>query len=288
MKSKSLPEHVTRLTTYAELHQFAEAFAEQHLNLLLVIGAAGLGKSKCVENAVGKKACKIDGNASAFWVYIEAYHHRNEPIILDDVDRLYSDRNGVRLLKSLCQTDPLKTVAWHTDAAGLDREGVPRKFVTTSRVCIIGNQWRTTNADVVALEDRGHAVVFQPDAFEVHREAARWFWNQDVFTFVGDHLHLIKRPSLRNYLLADELMAARLDWRGGVLSRCLSGTALLVAKLKADPMFNSEKERVNAFIKSGGGCRATYFNHARHLERPHHVPRMLLTNSVPRLGKAPD
>ena len=60
-------------------------------------------------------------------------------VAIDDVDALYADRSGVRLLKCLCQTEEEKTVAWHSDAKSLERQGIPREFVTRSRVAIIAN-----------------------------------------------------------------------------------------------------------------------------------------------------
>ena len=59
------------------------------------------------------------------------------------MDALYADRSGVRLLKCLCQTEEEKAVAWHSDARSLERQGIPREFVTKSRVVIIANDWKT-------------------------------------------------------------------------------------------------------------------------------------------------
>src|SRR6202142_3163366 len=89
----------------------------------------------------------------AFGIYLQAHEHRNQPIVLDDVDGLYRDRQGIRLLKTLCQTDKVKTVSWHTAVA--TRLGIPRQFSTTSKVAIIANQWTSLNPDVAALEDPG-------------------------------------------------------------------------------------------------------------------------------------
>jgi hypothetical protein len=175
----------------------------------------------------------------------------------------------------------LKTLSWHTDATTLDRRGIPRQFTTASHLAIIANQWKTFNADVMALEDRGHVISFEPSAAEVHRQAATWFWDQEIFDFVANHLHLMDRPSLRTYVLAYELKRAGLDWKQGVLSRCLKGTALTVAQLKADSRYTTEEDRAKAFVASGAGCRATYFNHARKLCSPEEVPRILLVNSSP-------
>jgi hypothetical protein len=52
------------------------------------------------------------------------------------------------------------------------------RFTTTSRVALVGNDWKTLDADVAALEDRGHVLLFEPTALEVHRQAASWFWHR--------------------------------------------------------------------------------------------------------------
>jgi hypothetical protein len=200
--------------------------------------------------------------------------------VLDDLDGLYADRDSIRLLKCLAQSDPVKTVAWHSEARTLQRQGIPRQFATRSRVAILGNRWRDRHADVAALQDRGHVVVFEPTALEVHQEAARWFWDQEVFDFLAERLHLLAQPSLRHYVAAWELKQAGLDWRSLVLHRCLQGKPLLVAQLKANAGYASEEERVRAFVAAGGGCRATYFNLARQL-RPA-APALVLRLSATR------
>ena len=42
-----------------------------------------------------------------------------------------------------------------------------------------------------------------------------------------------------------------------------------------------EAERVRAFIKQKGGCRATYFNHAQKLGRSVDLPEIRLNNRPP-------
>jgi hypothetical protein len=64
-KSKSLPDHALRIRTYAGLQEYTQAFAAGHLNLLILSGLPGVGKSRGLRAAVGSNACWIDGNASA-------------------------------------------------------------------------------------------------------------------------------------------------------------------------------------------------------------------------------
>jgi hypothetical protein len=277
-----------RVTTYAELERIVHAFARGDLNLLILVGGHGLGKSRIMRQALGGQACWLQGTTSVFGLYCQLWHQRHRPVILDDLDGLYACRDGVRLLKCLTQSEPSKQVSWHTDASTLRRAEIPQEFSTTSRVAIITNEWRTLNRDVAALQDRGHVVLFQPSGLEVHTRTAAWFWDQEIFDFLGERLHAIREASHRHYLAAWELKQAGLDWRSLVLSRCLSGRELLVAQLQADPTYRSEAQRVHAFLASGGGSRSTYFNLSRKLRAPVAAPTIRLNQPPPARRAAED
>jgi hypothetical protein len=279
--SVKLPPHALRLARYAELEAYVRAFAAGHLHLLMLFGPPGVGKSRCVRQALNRGVGWISGQATPLGIFLEAYENRHQPLVLDDVDGLYADRSGIRLLKALCQSEPIKTLSWHTATPILQRREVPSHFTTSSSVALIGNDWKTLNTDVAALEDRGHVLVFEPTALEVHRQAAGWFWDQEIFDFIAGRLHLIEQHSLRMYLQSWELKQAGLDWQQAVLSRFLDGPALAVARLKADPTFLSDTARVQAFVRSGAGCRATYFRHARLLQPSAAAPRIGLTRTTP-------
>jgi hypothetical protein len=280
MRSKSRPVFHTRLTTYQELRDFGKAFAEGHLRLLILLGPPGIGKSHTLREWSGNESCWIAGNASPFGIYVECFHHRGEPIILDDVDGLARDRQGVRLLKALCQTEREKTVCWHTHSVALEQQNVPQSFKTASQVAILANAWFSSE-DIQALEDRGHVVVFDPTPIEVHHNASEWFWDQEIFDFIADNLHLIGQHSLRTYITAWERKRAGLAWQSVVFDRCLTGTAREVARLRSDPGYASEEDRVRAFVAAGLGCRATYFNHAGKLRPAETVPRIELKRTAP-------
>jgi hypothetical protein len=83
------------------------------------------------------------------------------------------------------------------------------------------------------------------------------------------------------YVTAWERKQAGLPWQSAVVDRCLVGSARDVAKLKLDPRFRTEEERVQAFIQRGLGCRATYFNYAKKLRPSIEVPYIVLSTCVP-------
>jgi len=275
------PQGALVLRSYRELDQYVGAFADGLLNLLLIIGRPGVQKSQAVKAAVGRRACWIDGSATAFGLYCQLYRERDRPVVIDDVDGLYADRAAVRLLKCLCQTEPRKRLGWHS-AATAGCRGIPASFETTSRVALLANELRTQSADVSALLDRGHVLVFDPSAREVHLRTAGWFWDQEVFDFIGRSLHLAEPLSMRDYVLGWELKRAGMDYKSWLLTRWgMTGTRLLVAKLKADPSLSTEADRVSEFIVQGGGCRATYYNHAKRLGQPLEFPDIRLPNRPP-------
>ena len=259
------PEKAVPVTTYERLETYLRAFAEGHFHLLVLVGSAGLSKSRSVKAVLGGKACWIEGNATPFGMYVKLYRHRDQFVVIDDVDALYADRSGVRLLKCLCQTEEEKAVAWHSDARSLERQGIPREFTTKSRVVIISNDWQTLNKNVAALQDRGHVLHFEPGALEVHREAGRWFDDAEIYRWFGENLHRVREPSLRHYVRARELKAAGMDWTAVLAVEDENPRARLAAELLASTAYGSTAARVKAFVEQGGGCRATFFNYRRYL-----------------------
>lgn len=253
--------------TYAELESYVTAFAAGHINLLILVGAAGLAKSRTVRRVLGEEICWIEGNATAFRIFVTLYQHRDQLVVIDDVDSLHTDKNGIRLLKCLCQTEPQKQVAWHTSARALEKEKIPREFITSSRVVIISNDWRQVNANVRAVADRGHTLRFEPHALEIHQQTTTWFADNEILDYIGSNLHAIHEPSMRLYYRCAELKSAGLPWRRLVSFPERDPRRSLVLELLADQRYDSQERRAREFVERGAGCRATYYNHLRELRR---------------------
>lgn len=264
-REHSMPEGGITLRTYADFEAYLAAFARGHINLLIVVGPPGLAKSRTVRRMVGDEVCWIEGNATAFGIFTKLYRQRDEFVVIDDVDSLYSDRNGIRLLKCLCQTEDVKTLAWHSASRTLEKAGIPREFSTRSRAIIVCNDWRTLNRNVAALQDRGHVLVFRPTAAEVHERAREWFTDAEILDWFEEHLPHIHEPSLRLYVRAAELKRAGMDWHSVVPLAPATARRQLILMLRSDSSFPTEEARVREFMQRGGGCRATYFNHIRRL-----------------------
>lgn len=75
----------------------------------------------------------------------------------------------------------------------------------------------------------------------------------------------MREPSLRHYVWAKELKAARMDWTEGLAAESENRRQRLAAELLASAAYVSMAVRVQAFVAQGGGCRATFFTYARKL-----------------------
>jgi hypothetical protein len=97
---------------------------------------------------------------------------RDQPVVLDDLDKLYADSNCVRLLKPLCNTERVKRITWLTNIT-LNDPVVPTSFVTTSNVILVANERRTANPNV--------AGMLRQVAFRVRLDAPGDSFDQVVF-----------------------------------------------------------------------------------------------------------
>jgi hypothetical protein len=55
---------------------------------MILVGTGGLAKSRSVRAVLGEKACWIEGNATPFGMYAKLYRHKDEFVVIDDVDAL--------------------------------------------------------------------------------------------------------------------------------------------------------------------------------------------------------
>ena len=58
--------------TYTGIENFVQTFARGDLNLLILLGSHGMGKSRIVHQALPQPTCWLDGNTSVFGLYLSA------------------------------------------------------------------------------------------------------------------------------------------------------------------------------------------------------------------------
>ena len=243
-----LPADAITVRTYGELGVYLAKFAASELDLVLLIGRPGTGKSELVKRSLGisryksesanseGKVLYVEGHARPYGLYQQLFRSRNCPVVLDDLDGLYADADCIRLLKPLCSGSSTKRITWMTNATA-NSPDIPSVFVTTSTVLLIANEWRTLNANVRALEDRAIILHFDPPNVEVHRRVAEWFDDREVYAVIGSYLPHITAVSMRHYEKGRRLRRAGLaDWKTTLLQMILPGPDMaVVAALQSDP-----------------------------------------------------
>lgn len=113
-RQPALPRETISVTTYAQLDLYLEKFASGEFGLLLLLGRHGTGKSESVRralncsrgetgngNRVVHDVLYVEGHMQPFGLYRDLWEHRDQPVVLDDLDKLHADGNCVRLLKRL-------------------------------------------------------------------------------------------------------------------------------------------------------------------------------------------
>lgn len=281
------------LTTYEELDGFIEEFVEGCLSLVLLRGPGGTGKTQRLAKYV--KSGHVDvisgGQITPFDLYCKLYALRDRPVVIDDIDNLWKNPQAIGLLKAVCQTDKVKTLAWNSsklssaspsdtqpdeiEEAEKDEdeelshkeEGKlpPNRFDTRSRVLVIANSWQVRDENLRALMTRGVDIVFDPTSDEIHKEAAKFCDDQEVLDFIGSWKH-IARTNFRQYVNAAELnVRNRIPWRKLLLDEWgITEATAFVHRLETDPTWKdrSIKEKVAAFADQNfpeGSSQSRYY-----------------------------
>lgn len=269
-----------RISTYKELHQWSSAFVKGAFGLFFLIGDPGHAKSYIIRNLIKEEKTKsnknkeklpeghvaeplwIEGGAvSAFMLYQQLYLHLHELVVMDDIDSVYSDRNLVRLLKALCQSEKIKSIGWWTDSRKLDAKDIPIKFETRSRVCIIANKWRELNEHVGSLMSRGVMIEFCPSPTEVFSYAKnhKIITDKEILGFASQHLWMTQRMDLRDFLNAEEAKKAKLGWQDALAQSMGIRDMLIVKRLSEDKSYHTNEQRVMQFMQMTGLSRPMYF-----------------------------
>jgi len=271
-----IPPSAIRVTAYADLKRYLTRFAEGKLNLVILLGRPGTGKTTAAKEALGLSGSLgsgvhgplyIEGHMQPFGLYKALWRHCDRSVILDDLDRLYTHPDCLRILKALCNSHKIKSLSWVTQRTQ-NAEEVPASFETTSNVLLISNTWRSVNDSVRALEDRAIILEFQPDNREIHRYVGEWFDDPEVYRFIGEHVELAPLLSLRYYDKGRMLNHAGFsDWHQTLIGMMIPDRRLaLIIALRYDRSLKSDRERLDRFMAKTGLSRPTYYRLKRQIK----------------------
>src|SRR5262249_27948467 len=199
-RNRAAPKGARFVRTYADLERYFADFGAGVYPFMWVIGPPGAGKSEEITEAMrGRQVYyRKGGQITPFQLYCDAYRHRGLPLSLDDAEHVLDDPPGKRLLCALADTTRARQVSWSSSTARLGE--VPQSYETTSPLCIIANV-TTSHA---AIQSRAVTLFFDPSNVEIHCYVARWYWDQQIHNWFGQHLRRLPSLEARSYVHASQ------------------------------------------------------------------------------------
>jgi hypothetical protein len=269
----TVPEGTIRAFTYADFHEYVSKWGSGKLDdTLVVVGNAGIGKSEAALASLrGVAHLYLKGQASPYGVYLKLAEHVNQPIVLDDLDNLVSDKQVTGLLKSLLETNSPHVVQWTNAKTMAENAKIGSQIETTSRVMLLANEISVVSRNFAAVMDRCTFVYFLPTPDEIVKYVRSWFdlkRHSDVFEYVSERLHLTPSASCRYYVHGVKWKRADLDWRNMVndLMRPSNSKALLVKEILADASLKTAKAREAFWTEKTGETPQAFRAHKKAVE----------------------
>jgi hypothetical protein len=267
MRTPRIPKGSRHLRTYAEFTSYLFDFARGLYPFLWIVGRPGVTKTESIKVAVRGQTVyyRQAGQLTPAQFYIDCYHHRGQPIILDDAEHFLYQRLGEKFITTLGDTIPARQLSYGTTSRVLG--DVPPTFLTTSPLCIIANKATSHTA----IQSRAVILYFDPTNVEAHRAVAAWYWDQEIHDWFGQHLHRLPPLDTRWYVIADRDKRASRDWRQIVLkTHALDRVSTTVQDLEGDPAYPTREDKARRFVEllgnEKGASRASYFRLRRRLE----------------------
>jgi hypothetical protein len=257
------------IKSYKELTDWTSAFAEGSFGLMCVVGNPGCSKSTTVLKAIpaDDRVYLKGGALTAFALYKILYLNRDKTIVMDDTDSLYNDRSLIRLLKALCETEKSRVIEWNSANKSLDAEGIPRSFVSKSRVIVIVNKINDEfGRHLESLIDRGILLKFFPSPRTVFEYGKTFFKDKEIVDFIDHNLDFASDFSLRVFENARQAKLAKLNWKESVLETLDIKEVCLVHRLMRNNHYTTDEERIREFMKQTGLSRPMYHKYREQIE----------------------
>lgn len=260
-----------KITKYSDLAFFVNMFKNGNADLLIIESKGGLGKSRFIEQVMSEESyLRILSHVTPMQLFILGYKYRNLPIIIDDVDALLHSDDVISLLKMFCETISSKEIAWLTTYNILNQQGVPPRYETKSKVCILTNDFRELTKKISALKDRGWYIKFEPTDEEILNKMKEIITTSDkeisyeekleVFNLIKQYSQFCEfslRTFVKGLFLYKECKNKGIDWKNILLNDLMINPKLILIN-ELLSKFSEEKERIEEWESKGNSKRSYY------------------------------
>lgn len=255
------------VTTYSELESHIESFFEQVVDLLVIRGQSGTGKTYTIKQRTDNdEGIRIAGEISPLATYKKLWRNRDKPIVLDDIETLMMNRKRRSLLKNLADTYEVKELEWDTTSPQLNP--APQSFTTTSNVCLIANELNARGLNQEALLGRGLVLDFWPTENELvnRMETVTKNYNcglslderYEVFEFIQGWIPFADEANLRTLVIGFQLKEGGKDWRN-ILQRGMNIDERLIAIANLVDIHDKVEDAAREFQEQTGYSQRTFY-----------------------------
>lgn len=248
-------EKVKEIKKYELLGESLRAVSTNVINLLVLKGLAGFGKSFATRNYLDKEKVNyeyISTYSTPLSFYKLLYQNRKKQVIVFDDLQSINDPKIITMLKSACwSTTGKRTLNYYSTSSILNKEGLPEFFVLDANIILIFND------DILGFEpilDRGIALDFH-FSFKEKLKVLKAFQEkakieEDVLKFVEENCNEAnKNISIRSLVILSDLK------RGGYNFKDFAEEILKVNTEIQDLINMSESKWIN----ETGQSRRTYY-----------------------------
>jgi hypothetical protein len=222
---------------------------------------AGYGKTSLLKEVMGKDDYVfINTHSTPLKTYLNLFEKRDCPVIMDDIDAMFSSAIMTSLLKSLADTSSVKELHYNTTSSLLGN--APENFKTTSNVCILANEFNIKNPALKPIVDRGFFIEFCPSKEEILNKIREIAKSQSiaknekcVLEFMEQNYTKSENLSLRVYVKALQLFRNNPEnWKQKFM-QMIGFDEKVIEYLKLKETYKNVEDMVKNFKWS----RATFF-----------------------------
>ena len=130
---------------FSMLDKLTRGCISNDIRSMIVVGAPGVGKTFTVEsileNTPDLKFEIVKGGLSAVELYKMGYRNRRpgSVVVIDDADSIFSDEEGLSILKAMCDSSSTRRVSWLKDSSTLREDDVPQTYDFQGSFIFISN-----------------------------------------------------------------------------------------------------------------------------------------------------
>ena len=188
-----------------------QAFNERNIDLLLIYGRGGTGKTYTITNTLHDPLVN-SGHVTPLELYCKLHDNPTKMVVFDDVDQLFNNKTMVALLKQVTQGGDDKPIRY----GGRVKPGYEPEFKSNNKIIMVfnSNPLLSDNPDIKAIATRAIPIDFSPTNKEVIAVIKKACSTKVVTNFFVKHQNHFPSLDLRLVSQAEKLYHSGLDWKG--------------------------------------------------------------------------